>query len=128
MPSPRKNRTPPIAANISKTVRPLAEQPPALPHGVAFEYWGGALAIDHALQLWEVPPRALCLASLADLTPKQRKVIGDYMIALWTAFRDHPGEPHPGEAAASESGPSMLASAAPRHTRVRTVRKSVPRG
>jgi hypothetical protein len=49
--STRKHLVPPITANLGSTVRPLARQPPFRPRGMPIECWGGAMAIDHSLQV-----------------------------------------------------------------------------
>lgn len=113
MPSPRKHRTPPIAANLTSAVRPISEQPLFRPWGVN-------------LQLWDVGPHAaMCSASVTDLSPRERKVIGDYMVALWTTFRDYPGAASGGKAAARSAGTPAPAGD---RTESRTVRKIVSGG
>lgn len=72
--------------------------PPIRPKGTGYEFWGGALAIDQALQVHDCG-RELTLdgrqrntvsATVNEIPQTQRRVIADYMIALWTAFKEYP--------------------------------------
>ncbi len=88
----KKNRTPPITPNLGPDMLPLDDQIPFRPFGTTWELWGGAVGIDHSLQIYDIgPPQAACgAAHVTELTPRDRDVLADYMIALWTAFKTHP--------------------------------------
>lgn len=86
----KKPAVPPIEPRTGRQlVMPLHEQAPMAPRGTSVESWGGAMAVDHRLQLWDVgDSRASCVAHVDDLSARDRRVIAEYQIALWQAFRD----------------------------------------
>lgn len=87
----KKNRTPPITPHVGDRLMPLKDQPPFRPFGTKYEFFGGAIGIDHSLQLYEISHIDIQYgADTATSMPlRDRQVIADYMIALWTAFKQH---------------------------------------
>lgn len=64
--------------------------PPVRPKGCSLEFWGGAVAIDRSLRIFDVatnqkhPPGLVARAD--ELTPKDRLALAAYMQALWGLF------------------------------------------
>jgi hypothetical protein len=71
----------------------VMDLPPIRPKGCGLEFWGGAVAIDRSLRVWDVgqaqgdarayaSPAAVC----GDMQPQDRKALAAYMIDLWQRF------------------------------------------
>lgn len=72
---------------------PAADLPPIRPKGCSIEFWGGAVAIDRSLRVWDVGHRpgeqrayALPTAFCGEMRPQDRKALAAYMIDLWQRF------------------------------------------
>lgn len=69
--------------------RPLDEQPAFRPRGTTLELHGGAVGIDHALQVWDIGSCGKGVAFRVDeMSEQDRRAIGDYMVQLWSDFRN----------------------------------------
>lgn len=78
----KKERTP----QIVKRGKPgTGYPPPILPHGTRFEFWHGVVGIDRALTIYD---RDSAAAHVGEIDEKDRKVIAQYMIALWKRFEE----------------------------------------
>lgn len=70
-----------------------AELPPIRPKGCTLEFWGGAVAIDRSLRVWDVGhPQgdvrayAVPVAACSDVRSQDRRALAAYMIDLWQRF------------------------------------------
>lgn len=72
---------------------PAMNLPPICPIGCSIEFWGGAVAIDRSLRVWDVGhPQgdvrayAVPAAECGEMLPQDRKALAAYMIDLWQRF------------------------------------------
>lgn len=70
-----------------------ADLPPIRPKGCALEFWGGAVAIDRSLRVWDVGSvrggthaYASPTALRSEISPKERAALAAYMVDLWQRF------------------------------------------
>lgn len=87
MADPKKLHAPKVQVfNEPKCYRDTA---PVRPLGCPWEMWGGAVAIDHGLVVWDVNTKdgqGAAVGLVRDLKPVARRALARYMIELWTRF------------------------------------------
>lgn len=69
------------------------ELPPIRPKGCSIEFWGGAVAIDRTLRVWDVGQAqgdvrayAFPTATRSEMRHQDRRALASYMIDLWQRF------------------------------------------
>jgi hypothetical protein len=86
--------TKPLVPRVSVFTSPgswCRDTPPVRPRGCQWEMWGGAVAIDHGLVVYDVNTTngdSSAVGYVSDLPAADRRALADYMIKLWEHFAE----------------------------------------